>query len=34
MTKTNTLTQVSTAVAGLVLGLYGALYIVHIFGVI
>jgi hypothetical protein len=34
MTKTNTLTQVSTMVAGLVLGLYGVLYVVHVFGVI
>jgi len=34
MTKTNTLTQVSTVVAGLVLGLYGVLYIVHTVGLI
>jgi|KBSSwiStaDraftv2_1062776.scaffolds.fasta_scaffold2001271_1 hypothetical protein len=34
MTKTNTLTQVSTVVAGLVLGLYGVLYVVHTVGLI
>ena len=34
MTKTNTVTQVSTMVAGLVLGLYGVLYVVHLVGVI
>jgi hypothetical protein len=34
MTKTNTLTAVSTMVAGLVLGLYGVLYVVHVAGLI
>ncbi len=34
MTNTNTVTAVSTMIAGLVLGLYGVLYIVHVAGLI
>jgi hypothetical protein len=34
MTKTNTVTQVSTMIAGLILGLYGVLYVVHVAGLI
>ena len=34
MTKTNTVTQVSTMIAGLVLGLYGVLFLVHAAGLI
>ena len=31
---TSTITQVSTTIAGLVLGLYGVLFLVHSFGII
>jgi hypothetical protein len=34
MTKTNTLTTISTMVSGIVLGLYGVLYVVHVAGLI